>query len=138
MFEANRATTGRLCEQQAGSTRVAFWEVLMPHFGRAVGLAAAILSVALFGCAAPGSDPPAGPSATVAPYPPPPDRAEIPPRAPSTDALWLGGHWTWNGTKYAWIAGHYTARPTPTANWLPGYWQQEPGGWQWVHGHWES
>jgi WXXGXW repeat (2 copies) len=77
--------------------------------------------------------------ATVAPYPPPPKRAEIPPLAPSADSLWEGGHWNWNGSKYLWTPGSYLQRPTPTANRMPGYWEQDSsGGWIWTEGHWQS
>jgi hypothetical protein len=77
-------------------------------------------------------------SAAVAPHPPPPRRAEIPPPAPSPQALWKFGHWSWNGQRYAWMPGHYVQRPSPTANWIPDYWQQGPAGWMWVEGQWTS
>jgi WXXGXW repeat (2 copies) len=111
----------------------------MSHVDRRVGLAAAFVCTALLGaCSVVKSDPPAGTVATVAPYPPPPMRAEIPPLASSADALWLVGHWRWTGAKYDWTPGRYVQRPTPTANWLPGYWQQGPSGWVWTDGHWQS
>ena len=110
----------------------------MQHVGRAVGIAAAALSVFLCGCSATGSDPPGRLSAAVAPYPPPAKRAEIPPPAPSTDVLWLVGHWQWDGAKFAWTPGHYVQRPSPSANWLPGYWEQDFSGWRWTEGHWET
>jgi hypothetical protein len=71
-----------------------------------------------------------------APYRPPPRRAEIPPPAPSPQALWEPGHWRWNGTRYVWWRGRYLERPQPDANWIPGYWQQEADGWTWVEGRW--
>jgi hypothetical protein len=110
----------------------------MPHFGPAVGIAATALSIFMFGCSVAGSDPPAQAAAAVAPYPPPARRAEIPPAARSTDALWLVGHWHWDGSKYSWTPGHYVERPSPSANWMPGYWEQDFGGWRWTEGHWES
>jgi hypothetical protein len=77
-------------------------------------------------------------TSVVAPYPPPPKHAEIPPPAPTADSLWQCGHWTWNGMKYLWSPGTYLQRPTPTANWMPGYWEQDAGGWIWTEGHWQS
>ena len=42
-------------------------------------------------------------TATIAAsYPPPAERAEIPPPASSPQALWRSGYWTWNGVKYVW------------------------------------
>lgn len=69
---------------------------------------------------------------------PPPQRAEIPPPAPSPQALWVAGHWhwSWSGARYVWTPGRYTERPQPDANWLPGYWEQRTGGWIWVEGRW--
>lgn len=107
----------------------------MQHFDRVVGFA---LGALLAGCSALGSDPTAHATAAVAPYPPPAKRAEIPPSPPSDDLLWLVGHWSWDGAKYAWSPGHYIQRPTPTANWRPGYWDQELSGWLWTEGHWDS
>jgi hypothetical protein len=106
----------------------------------------ALGAVALSACAAP-SAPPTETAATlsgtaprimIAPDPPPPNRAEIQPPAPSPQAMWHSGNWRWNGAKYVWVAGHYVERPSPTANWTPGYWEQRPEGWIWVEGRWNS
>lgn len=111
----------------------------MRHFDRMVGVAAALACAAILpACSGVKSDPPAHAAAAIAPYPPPPMRAEIPPLASRSDALWLVGHWGWNGAKYSWMPGRYVQRPTPTANWLPGYWEQGSGGWVWTEGHWQS
>lgn len=112
----------------------------MPHSMRAATIAAnAVLAGLLFACSAAPPGTGGHVAAAVAPFPPPPMRAEIPPPAPAADALWQGGHWNWNGMKYVWIAGNYLRRPTPTANWMPGYWEQDPsGGWLWTEGHWQS
>ncbi|MGC2203074.1 MAG: hypothetical protein WA633_23410, partial [Stellaceae bacterium] len=74
----------------------------------------------------------------LAPRPPPPQRAEIPPPARSPRALWCAGHWRWDGAHYLWISGKYIERPSPTANWRPGYWERQPDGWRWVEGQWIS
>ena len=111
----------------------------MQCFDRIVGLAVVALCIAFLGaCSVAGPDPAGDVMAMVAPYPPPPERAEIPPSPPSTDALWQGGHWSWKGVNYIWIRGSYLRRPTPTANWMPGYWDQDPCGWIWTDGHWQS
>jgi WXXGXW repeat (2 copies) len=107
----------------------------MRHRGQLVGFAFAVL---LAGCSGVDSGLKDRTNGAMAPYPPPARRAEIPPSPPSDDLLWLVGHWSWDGSKYAWSAGHYTRRPTPTANWRPGYWDQQGGGWLWTEGHWDS
>ena len=119
----------------------------MPQIDRIIGVAAVALTVLVFSaCSAPPVAPvEAGPASgspgtaiSVAPHPPPPKRAEIPPPAPSPQALWKFGHWSWNGRQYVWTPGHYVQRPSPTANWIPDYWEEAPGGWMWVEGQWTS
>ncbi len=105
---------------------------------RAAMIITAGLCVLAAGCAPPGTDRPNASASLIAPYPPPPKRAEIPPPAPATDLLWVVGHWSWDGVKYGWTPGRYVQRPTPTANWLPGYWDRDTNGWMWTDGHWES
>lgn len=41
------------------------------------------------------------------PYPPPPPRVEYRPVLPPYPAVWVPGHWRWNGYRYVWIRGHY-------------------------------
>jgi hypothetical protein len=113
-----------------------------------IGVAAAALGVvALSACSAPpdGSRRVAAVSTidlltvgAVAPHPPPPRRAEIPPPAPSPQALWRSGRWRWDVQQYVWLPGQYIQRPWPSANWLPGYWQKGPDGWIWVEEQWTS
>jgi len=111
----------------------------MQGFDRMVGVAAAALCAALLsGCPAPRADLAIDGAAVVAPHGPPPKRAEIPPPAPSPDALWLVGDWNWDGGKYDWQPGRYTQRPAPTANWIPGYWEQDSRGWVWTDGRWTT
>ena len=120
----------------------------MQHVDRMIGVAAVALSVvALPACSTRPTTPietadaVSGTSASakpVAPHPPPPRRAEIPPPAPSPQALWRFGNWSWNGVKYVWVPGRYIERPSPTANWIPGYWQQTTEGWTWIEDQWTS
>jgi hypothetical protein len=77
----------------------------------------------------------------IAPNAPPPPRVESvppPPQSPQTMS-WQAGHWTWNGTAWAWDEGHYVQAPQAAAVWEPGHWSQQPsGGYVWVDGHWRS
>src|ERR1700759_5648422 len=118
----------------------------MQRVDRRIAIAAAAL-VAFFisACSAPPAPQPSpgrgpindSPSiAAIAPHAPPPQRAEIPPRAPSPRALWRSGNWRWDGRQYVWLPGQYIERPSPAANWRPGYWQEGPDGWIWVEGQW--
>ena len=73
---------------------------------------------------------------TTAPYAPPAPQVENPPPATSPLAMWQPGHWSWNGSQFVWLSGHYVERPSATATWRPGYWQQGRAGWVWVEGSW--
>ncbi|MBN2012458.1 YXWGXW repeat-containing protein [candidate division KSB1 bacterium] len=55
---------------------------------------------------------------------------------PHKDAIWVSGHWNWNGHKYVWVDGHWLA-PRHGYTWVPGHWQQNRHGWFWVDGHWK-
>ena len=72
--------------------------------------------------------------------PPPPLRVEVIPAAPvaaSADLYaWQPGHWRWEGQEYAWIAGRYELRPTPSAVWVPDEWVARRGRWVFRPGHW--
>jgi hypothetical protein len=78
----------------------------------------------------------------IAPSAPPAPRVEtVPPPPPvgTTTMGWQAGHWTWNGTAWAWDEGHYVQAPQAQAVWEPGHWEQQAGGgYVWVDGHWRS
>jgi hypothetical protein len=50
--------------------------------------------------------------------------------------VWRPGYWSWDGTRYVWIAGAYLRPPRPRATWVPGHWVAARGGWVWVGGRW--
>ena len=41
---------------------------------------------------------------------PPKARTEVRPKKPNKKAVWVPGHWQWNGRKYVWKAGHWDVR----------------------------
>jgi len=45
------------------------------------------------------------------PYPPPAAFAEVVPKAPNGDALWIDGHWAWRGGQFVWQRGGWVAPP---------------------------
>ncbi len=66
---------------------------------------------------------------------PPPAKAEIRPPKPTPGAVWVSGHWKWNGHKYVWLPGHWNKKPGGKS-WVGGHWAKKPGGWVWVPGRW--
>jgi hypothetical protein len=61
----------------------------------------------------PGPPPPPLATETViirrGPYPPPAPIVEYRPAEPYYRAVWVPGHWQWNGRRYVWRRGHYRA-----------------------------
>jgi hypothetical protein len=70
---------------------------------------------------------------------PPPDQAETPGNPPSTEHVWIKGHWRHEAARhdYVWVPGHWETRPRPGAQWLHGRWERRGGGWVWVEGRWQ-
>jgi hypothetical protein len=66
---------------------------------------------------------------------PPEPRMETRPAAPNARAVWIDGHWKWNGRRYVWQSGHWEGNPKGT--WVPGHWKKTPRGHVWVKGHWK-
>jgi len=73
----------------------------------------------------------------IAPTAPPPPRVEVIPPPPSpTTTVWEAGYWSWNGSDWTWVTGHYVERPSPQAVWEPGHWMKQANGWRWIDGRW--
>jgi hypothetical protein len=90
-----------------------------------IGLVFAAATLLLNGCAT---------TAYVKADPPAPRHEVIGPK-PHPNAIWLGGHWAWNGREYNWIAGRWEASPRGDV-WVAGHWKKTPKGWVWTPGRW--
>ncbi|MCS6798388.1 MAG: hypothetical protein NZ898_07650 [Myxococcota bacterium] len=80
------------------------------------------------------------PAAGVVVYqPPPPPRVVIttPPPPPYPGAVWVEGHWTWNGYTYVWVDGHWI-QPRAGYVWVQPRWVRRGGGWVYVQGSWRA
>ncbi len=66
---------------------------------------------------------------------PPAPKVEVKPARPGKKAVWIGGHWKWNGHRYVWSNGHWAKNPKGA--WVPGHWAQRGRGHVWVKGHWQ-
>lgn len=77
---------------------------------------------------------------TVASYivvqaPPAPQPEAVPPR-PTSQHVWVGGYWTWQNNRYAWMAGHWEVPPYSTAVWVNPHTESENGAFRFYEGHW--
>ncbi len=77
----------------------------------------AVLGAVLAACAARTPLVPEGPhidkiaSIEHLEYPPPPAQEEVVPPQPSSDCLWMDGHWEW-GRRWRWIPGEWVVPPS--------------------------
>jgi hypothetical protein len=76
-----------------------------------------------------------GPESLAPPAPPPVAREDLVP-VPPEGAVWVQGHYEWNGRNYFWVGGHYTQPSEAGLYWEPGRWVDRYGRWEWIAGHW--
>jgi hypothetical protein len=67
---------------------------------------------------------------TSAPY-------EQVPARPYPNAVWIPGHYTYNGSTYVWESGRWEVPPAGSTSWIPPAWQPTNGGYVYVRGHWQ-
>lgn len=66
---------------------------------------------------------------------PPALQQEVVGRPPSANHFWVGGHWRWDGGRYAWSPGYWEVRRNASV-WEPAHWQYWGGRYRFVPGHW--
>ncbi|MES2692646.1 MAG: YXWGXW repeat-containing protein [Verrucomicrobiota bacterium] len=55
---------------------------------------------------------------------------------PSSQHVWVQGHWRWNEGAYVWEAGRWEVPPTSTVVWHAPEWQQQANGFVLREGYW--
>lgn len=68
---------------------------------------------------------------------PPAVKIELKPAKPFANAIWVPGHWNWNGNNFVWVKGHWK-KPRHGFVWVPGHWKKQRGGYVWVSGRWKK
>lgn len=70
---------------------------------------------------------------------PPPQRAVVAvrPAAPINGAVWVDGHWQWNGAQYVWVQGFWL-QPRAGAVYVQPRWEQRGRGYVYVEGSWRA
>jgi len=76
-------------------------------------------------------------SAVPPPPPPPPNVAEVFPAAPTPNALWIPGAWSFDGRAYAWSAGHWEVPPPNVRTYVTAHWERRGGRYFWVQSYWQ-
>jgi len=71
------------------------------------------------------------------PTPAPPQSAETVGPAPSPNAVWIPGYWDYNGSGYAWAAGHWEIPPPSSQSYVAAHWENRGGTYVFVRGYWQ-
>lgn len=77
---------------------------------------------------------------TVQSIPPTPvsEPHENPPPQPSSNAMWIRGHYEYAGSGYQWQQGRWETPPAGARAWVQPSWQPAAnGGYVYVRGHWQ-
>jgi hypothetical protein len=67
---------------------------------------------------------------------PPARRVEVKSARPYSNAVWVAGHWKWNGRSYIWSSGRWI-KPKKGKNWVPSHYEKTRRGWHFIPGHWK-
>lgn len=67
---------------------------------------------------------------------PPVARSETRTAAPSSDHVWVPGHYTYRNSQWVWVGGTWTMPPASGATWTEG--RYDPQTRSWTEGHWEG
>ncbi len=57
-------------------------------------------------------------------------------KRPYRNAIYVAGHWKWNGRRYVWVSARWV-KPRKGFVYVPGHWRHNRRGWYWVPGHWK-
>ena len=71
------------------------------------------------------------------PAPPAPSNADVVTPSPAPNALWVPGYWDYNGSGYAWAAGHWELPPPNAQTYVAAHWENRAGNYVFVRGYWQ-
>ncbi|HUT34552.1 MAG TPA: YXWGXW repeat-containing protein [Planctomycetota bacterium] len=69
---------------------------------------------------------------------PPPFVSERRPPPRSQGQVWIDGYWNWNGRRYVWESGRWTAPPRAHAVWAAPRYEKHQKGYRYTPGHWRE
>ncbi|RFC41441.1 MAG: YXWGXW repeat-containing protein/YXWGXW repeat-containing protein [Verrucomicrobia bacterium] len=67
---------------------------------------------------------------------PPALQQEVVLARPSGDYVWVLGYWTWQESRYQWMAGHWELPPYKGSSWIPPHTEQDGNAYRFYEGHW--
>src|SRR5688572_32627197 len=104
----------------------------------AIGPGVAVLlfsAVSAFAANAVGNAPTVSPAPVVA-KPLTPATNDTPGEQPSSQHVWVPGHWRWHEGAYVWEAGRWEVPPAATVTWHAPEWQRQGNGFVLREGYW--
>jgi hypothetical protein len=63
---------------------------------------------------------------------------EIIDERPSSQHLWIAGHWRWQEGNYVWIASHWELPPRANLTWVEPRWEKQANGYALAGGYWQE
>lgn len=72
----------------------------------------------------------------VPPPPPPPTPNEVVTPSPAANAVWIPGYWSYDGSAYAWVSGHWEIPPANTHTYVAAHWENQGSGYFFVPSYW--
>ena len=63
---------------------------------------------------------------------------EIIEERPSSQHVWISGHWRWQEGRYAWIAGRWDLPPRGNVVWVEPRWEKKGNGYVLAGGYWQE
>ena len=134
MVKASPAATAPAEEDLMGLTRN--WSRTLVLLG-VLGIAAALSGCTVHATTRPAYATGYVSSGTVVYTAPPAPRATVTvrPSAPYHGAIWVDGHWQWNGAQYVWVDGFYQ-QPRAGYVYVQPRWERRGNGYVYVQGNW--
>lgn len=79
------------------------------------------------------------PDAAIVKEPKPPAASqEVIDERPSSQHVWVSGHWRWQETQYVWVAGRWDLPPRANVSWVEPRWERRGNGYILTGGYWQE
>lgn len=67
---------------------------------------------------------------------PPPPVADVVTASPAPNAIWIHGYWSYTGSAYVWMAGHWEVPPPNAHAYIAAHWETQGNGYFFVPAYW--
>ena len=67
---------------------------------------------------------------------PPALQADVVIAQPTSQHVWIAGHYTWRDNQYQWMTAHWELPPYTNAAWVKPSWEQQGNAYKFTEGYW--